>query len=69
LVLLIIAYTLSSTKLDIRTKQFLPGSEVGRGTGWGKGVEMTQTLYVHMNKRKKKYNFKEKKLANSHSYV
>jgi hypothetical protein len=65
LVLLIIAYTLSSTKLDIRTKQFLPGSEVGRGTGWGKGVE----LYVHMNKRKKKYNFKEKKLANSHSYV
>jgi hypothetical protein len=31
LVLLIIVYTLSSTKLEIRAKQFLPGSEgVGR---------------------------------------
>jgi hypothetical protein len=27
LVLLIILYTLSSTKLEIRAKQFLPGSE------------------------------------------
>jgi hypothetical protein len=33
----IIAYTLSSTKLEIRAKQFLLGSEgVGaRGRGWG----------------------------------
>jgi hypothetical protein len=58
LVLPIIAYTLSTTKLEIRAKQFLAGSEgeggeregVGR---WGKGGEMTQTLYAHMNKRKK----------------
>jgi hypothetical protein len=26
----------------------------GRGGGGGKGGEMTQTLYAHMNKRKKK---------------
>jgi hypothetical protein len=33
------AYTLFSTKLEIRAKQFLPGSEGvgGRGRGWGKG--------------------------------
>jgi hypothetical protein len=41
----IIAYTLSSTKLEIRTQQFLPGSEgVGRRgvrEGVGKGEEMT----------------------------
>jgi hypothetical protein len=32
------AYTLFSTKLEIRAKQFLPGSEGvgGRGRGWGK---------------------------------
>jgi hypothetical protein len=57
LVLLIIVYTLSSTKLEIRAKQFLPGSQgiVGEnerieGKGGGKGGEMTQTLYAHMNK-------------------
>jgi hypothetical protein len=39
LVLIIIAYTLSSTKLEIRAKQFLPGSEGvgGRKGGKGKG--------------------------------
>jgi hypothetical protein len=58
-------FILSSTKLDIRAKQFLPGSEVvgggagegggrGEGRGVGKGEEMTQTLYAHMNKQKKK---------------
>jgi hypothetical protein len=59
-VLLIIVYTLSSTKLEIRAKQFLPGNEgVGgegeseRGGGWGEGGEMTQTLYAHTNKQKK----------------
>jgi hypothetical protein len=26
----------------------------GRGGDWGKGGEMTQTLYAHMNKMKKK---------------
>jgi hypothetical protein len=36
-VLLIIVYTLSSTKLNIKAEQVLPGSEgVGmRGSGWG----------------------------------
>jgi hypothetical protein len=52
LVLPIIAYTLSSTKLEIRAKQILPGSEGGGGRR--KEGEMTQTLYAHMNKRKKK---------------
>jgi hypothetical protein len=60
LVLLINVYTLSSIKLEIKAKQFLPGSEgVGgeREGAWGKGgVEgkggvMTQTWYSRMNKR------------------
>jgi hypothetical protein len=51
-VFLIIAYTFSSTKLEIRAEQILLGSK-GRwggdrgGGGWG---EMTQTMYAHMNK-------------------
>jgi hypothetical protein len=45
-------YTLSSTKLEIKAEQFLPGSE--RGMGRGRGGEMTQTLYAHMNRLKKK---------------
>jgi hypothetical protein len=36
---LIIVYTLSSTKLEIRAEQFLPGSKGGWGKGWGQGVE------------------------------
>jgi hypothetical protein len=54
LVLPIIAYTLSSTKLEIREKYFLLGSEGVGGSwrGWRKGGEMTQTLYAHMNKIK-----------------
>jgi hypothetical protein len=32
----------------------------GKGGGRGKGGEMTQTLYAHMNKRKK---LKKKKLS------
>jgi hypothetical protein len=53
LILPIIAYTLSTTKLEIRAKYFLPHSEGvgGRGRRWGKG-EMTQTLHAHMNKIK-----------------
>jgi hypothetical protein len=57
LVLPIIAYSLSSAKLDIRAKQFLPGRKgvggrggVGLLRGGGKGGEMSQTLYVNMNK-------------------
>jgi hypothetical protein len=51
-----IAYTLSSTKLETRVKEFLLRSKElgGREKGWGKGREMTQTLYAHMNKRNKK---------------
>jgi hypothetical protein len=45
LVLLISVYTLSSTKLEIRAKQFLPGREGvggeeggrGKGRGWEEG--------------------------------
>jgi hypothetical protein len=38
----------------------------GEGRWWGKGGEMTQTLYAHMNKikiikNKKKVKFKRKK--------
>jgi hypothetical protein len=57
----IIAYTLSSTKLEIRAKQFLLGIEGvgGRGRGrsgwygrgWGQGGEMTQALYAHMSNK------------------
>jgi hypothetical protein len=47
------AYVFSSTKLEIRAEQVLPGSEVGRGVeggeGW-QGREMTQTMYAHVNK-------------------
>jgi hypothetical protein len=46
----IIAYTLSSTKLEIRAKKFLPGIE-GGGREWGQGKEMTQALYAHMNNK------------------
>jgi hypothetical protein len=47
LVLPIIAYILSPTKLEIRV-----GERGNKGRGGGKGVEMTQTLYAHMNKIK-----------------
>jgi hypothetical protein len=44
------AYVFSSTKLEIRTEQVLPG--IGRGECGGEGLlgEMTQTMYAHMNK-------------------
>jgi hypothetical protein len=58
LVLLINVYTRSSTKLEIKAKQFLPGSEGAWGErervrGRGK---MTQTLHAYMNKRILKRN-------------
>jgi hypothetical protein len=37
-VLLIVVYTLSSTKLEIRAKQFLPGSKAWGGIGEGQGA-------------------------------
>jgi hypothetical protein len=43
-VFLIIAYTFSSTKLEIRAEQIWPESE----GGW-LGGEMAQTMFAHMN--------------------
>jgi hypothetical protein len=36
------AYVFSSTELEIRAEQVLPGSDEGRG-------KMTQTMYAHVN--------------------
>jgi hypothetical protein len=52
-VFLIIAYVFSSTKLEIRAEQILPGSKVGlggEGGAWRYGGEMAQTMYAHVNK-------------------
>jgi hypothetical protein len=45
-------YVFSSTKLEIRAEQVLPGSKGGRGKRVveGAGGEMTQTMYAHVNK-------------------
>jgi hypothetical protein len=37
----------------------------GKAGGRGKGEEMTQTLYAHMNKRKNILNWKKKMLFSS----
>jgi hypothetical protein len=52
----VIAYTLSTTKLETRAKVFLLGIEGvgGRGRGWVQG----RALYAHMNNKRKR---KEKK--------
>jgi hypothetical protein len=47
------AYVFSSTKLVIRAERDLLGTEGGRGKEGGrgeKGGEMTQTMYVHVNR-------------------
>jgi hypothetical protein len=47
------AYIFSSTKLEKRAEQVLPGIKTGRGgegRGGEKGGEMTQTIYAHVNK-------------------
>jgi hypothetical protein len=44
------AYVFSSTKLEIRAEQVLPGSKGGGGKRMGEGGEMTQTMYAHVNK-------------------
>jgi hypothetical protein len=44
---------MSSTKLEKRAEQILPGSEGGwevEGGGGGQGGEMAQTMYGHVNK-------------------
>jgi hypothetical protein len=52
-VFLIIAYVFSSTKLEKRAEQVLPGSEEvvwregrGRGGGGGQGGEMVQCMHI-----------------------
>jgi hypothetical protein len=47
-VFLIIVYTLSSTKLEIRAEQILAGEGWRRGREQGGG--MAQTTYAHVNK-------------------
>jgi hypothetical protein len=52
-VFLTIAYVFSSTKLEKRAEQFLPGNEGGwRGVEGDRGQrgEMAQTMYAHMTK-------------------
>jgi hypothetical protein len=47
------AYVFSSTKLEIRAEQVLPTNEGelrGEGGSERQGREMTQTMYVHVNK-------------------
>jgi hypothetical protein len=47
------AYVFSSTKLEIRAEQVLPGSERQGGVEGrvgGQGEEMTQVMYAHVNK-------------------
>jgi hypothetical protein len=45
------AYVYSSTKLEKRAEQVMPGSERVRGNegGGGQGGEMTHTMYAYMN--------------------
>jgi hypothetical protein len=40
-----VAYVFSSTKLEIRVEQVLPGSRSG-----GQRRQMAQTMYAHVNK-------------------
>jgi hypothetical protein len=46
------AYVFSSTKLEVRAEQVLPGRRGVGGENGGKGQwgEMTQTMYAHVNK-------------------
>jgi hypothetical protein len=47
------AYVYSSTKLEKRAEEVLPGSQgIGeRRRGWGsRGGEMAQIMYTHINK-------------------
>jgi hypothetical protein len=44
------AYVFSSTKLEKKAEQALPGSKVGRVWEKGAGGEMIQTMYAHENK-------------------
>jgi hypothetical protein len=49
----LLCYVFSSTKLEIRAEQVLPGSKGGReqeGGEWVQEGEMIQTMYTHVNK-------------------
>jgi hypothetical protein len=57
----LIVFVFTSTKLEKKPDQVLPGSEGFRGEregagDRGQGGEMAQTMYVHMNKGKKNPN-------------
>jgi hypothetical protein len=46
----LLSYVFSSTKLEKRAEQVLPGSEGGRGRWWGgKRGEIGQKMYTHRN--------------------
>jgi hypothetical protein len=47
---LIIAYTFSSAKLEIRAEQVLPGSVGGEEEGGGLGGRNDPKMYAHVNK-------------------
>jgi hypothetical protein len=50
-VFLIIVYVFSSTKLEKKAEQVMPGSEGGIGRRWRRqGGEMVQTMYARVNK-------------------
>jgi hypothetical protein len=59
-----LSYIFSSTKLEKRAEEVLPGSEGGRGEREevGYGADMAQTLYAYMNKFKKQDLCAEAKL-------
>jgi hypothetical protein len=68
----IIAYTLATTKLEIRANSFCwvlgwgegEGGLGGKGGGGGQGGEMNQALYAHMNNKRKR----KKKLGVRYGY-
>jgi hypothetical protein len=47
----LLSLVFSSTKLEKRAEQVLPGSKGGRGKGGSRGKvrEVAQTMYAHMN--------------------
>jgi hypothetical protein len=47
-------YVFSSTKLETRAEQVLPGIDGGEVWGGGQGEEMIQRMYAHANKWIKK---------------
>jgi hypothetical protein len=46
----LLSLVFSSTKLEKRAEQVLPGRERGGGRGEEQGGKVAQTMYTHMNK-------------------